>query len=84
MSWTNFHGPEDVQASQVCIWLKTVLSRSYDKLYFISPAYLKEETTECVREITDLQNQCRTLASLSYAAYATGFKIVKVSLINRE
>ena len=41
-------------------------------------AYLKEESTECVREVTALATQCDTLPSLSYAAYAVGFKVVTV------
>ena len=45
-----------------------------------STAYLKEEVTECVREITGLSGQCATLAPLSYAAYAIGFKVVKVTM----
>ena len=44
-------------------------------------AYLKEESTECVREVTALATQCDTLPSLSYAAYAVGFKVVTVTYV---
>ena len=55
------------------------------RLYYLETisAFLKEESTECVREVSSLATQCDTLPALSYSAYALGFKVVMVNIVSR-